>query len=330
MTVAEHDLLLRATLGPEAAARDAYEAWRAQADLATLDRASQRVLALLAERLDGQDDEVAAKVRRIARFTWLRTQVLLEHTAPAVQALEAAGVPVMLNKGAAVLAHTGWRVARRPMDDLDVAVPRALARRAIQVLRDPRLRLVAGRRPAPPRRAARARLPGRRRCRARPALARAPRLAAPRRRRRVLGRRAARARARRRVPGAVPGGRAAAAVTQRARVLRARIPLRWAADAAELLRDAPAFDWDRVVEQARRHRLTRELGESLAVLGEVTGSPCPWRSPGARGRGGRESGGDGPLTPTAGGARRRRAAHVGAARGRRPARRCARAMPRCG
>ena len=87
MRVAEHDLLLRATLAPEPEARDAFEAWRAQADLATLDRASQRVLALLAERLDGQDDAVAAKVRRIARFTWLRTQVLLEHTAPAVRAL---------------------------------------------------------------------------------------------------------------------------------------------------------------------------------------------------------------------------------------------------
>ncbi len=88
VSVAEHDLLLRATLGPEDEARDAYAAWRAEADLATLDRASQRVLALLAERLDGQDDAVAEKVRRIARFTWLRTQVLLERTAPAVRALE--------------------------------------------------------------------------------------------------------------------------------------------------------------------------------------------------------------------------------------------------
>ena len=38
-------------------------------------------------------------------------------------------------------------------------------------------------------------------------------------------------------------------------------PLRWAADAAELLRSAESFDWDRVVEQARRHRLARELRE---------------------------------------------------------------------
>ena len=40
-------------------------------------------------------------------------------------------------------------------------------------------------------------------------------------------------------------------------------PLRWAADAAELLRGAERFDWERVVEQARRHRLGRELREAL-------------------------------------------------------------------
>ena len=41
----------------------------------------------------------------------------------------------MLIKGAAVLAHTDWKVARRPMDDLDVAIPRARAPQAIDVLR---------------------------------------------------------------------------------------------------------------------------------------------------------------------------------------------------
>ena len=40
----------------------------------------------------------------------------------------------MLIKGAAVLAHTDWRVARRPMDDLDIAVPRAFATQAIEAL----------------------------------------------------------------------------------------------------------------------------------------------------------------------------------------------------
>jgi hypothetical protein len=299
MTVAEHELLLRATLGPDPAARDAYDAWRAQADLATLDRASQRVLALLAERLDGQDDAVAAKVRRIARFTWLRTQVLIEHTAPAVHALQEAGVPVMLNKGAAVLAHTGWRVARRPMDDLDVAVPRALAPRAIAVLRehgfdspladDPRHldeRHALGFRDA-----AGAELDlhwhvlhGSLHHDADDAFWAAAR---PARLRdvdcRVLCREDA----------------VLQALTQ-GREYSETHPLRWAADAVELLRDAPRFDWERVVEQAGRHRLTRELRDSLAVLGDVTGEPVPVLRPRRRARARRveESGGDGPLAPT--------------------------------
>ncbi len=87
-------------------------------------------------------------------------------------------------------------------------------------------------------------------------------------------------------------------------------PLRWVADAAELLRGAPAFDWDRVVEQARRHRLRSELRAALAALVEVTGEELPAATgrrrvlgaglpATARAVGAEESGGDGPLAPRA-------------------------------
>lgn len=304
MSVAEHELLLRATLGPDAAAAEAYERWRDQTDLATLDLASQRVLALLSERLDDRrDDAVAEKVRRIARFTWLRTQLLLERTAPAVRALEAAGVPGMLIKGAAVLAHTDWRVARRPMDDLDVAVPRALAPAAIAVLRDcgfdsplaDDARHLDERHALGFSDAAGAQLdlhwhvlhgslhrdadadfwaaaqPARLRDVACAVLCREDALLQ--------------------------------AVTQGAEYSETH-PLRWAADAAELLRGAPAFDWDRVVQQARRHRVTRALREALDVLADVTAEPVPAEvrtalRPRPRARRAEESGGDGPLAPGA-------------------------------
>ena len=180
----------------------------------------------------------------------------------------------MLTKGAAVLAHTDWRVARRPMDDLDVAVPRALAPRAMEVLRsrgfespladDPRH--LDERHALPFRDAAGAELDLHWHvlhgslhpdadaafwAAAQPAEVRGVAC-------RVLCREDA----------------VLQAMTQ-GREFSDTHPLRWAADAAELLRGAPAFDWDRVVEQARRHRLTAELRAALEVLAEVTGEPMP-------------------------------------------------------
>jgi hypothetical protein len=279
--VTEQELLLRATLAPEPAAREAYRAWRAQADLATLDRASQRVLALLAERLDGDDDAVAEKVRRIGRFTWLRTQVLLERAAPGIRALTDAGIPVLLIKGAAVLAHTGWQVARRPMDDLDIAVPRALAAPAAEWLVacgfeppfDPttahfdELHALGFRHPS----GAEIDLHWHvlHESLHRDADADFFAAAQPAQLRDV----------------------ACSVLCREDAFLQAVIqgreptethPLRWAADAAELLRAAPSFDWARVHEQARRHRLTRELREGLTVLAElglVDAAPRAQRTP---------------------------------------------------
>jgi hypothetical protein len=298
-----HELLLRATLAPEPEARDAFAAWRAQADLATLDRASQRVLSLLAERLDGQDDEVAAKVRRIARFTWLRTQVLLERTAPAVRALAESGVPVLLIKGAAVLAHTGWRVARRPMDDLDLAVPRLLAPQAIAVLGE--LGFTSPLASDPRHLDERHALPFRDSAGAELDLHWHVLHSS-------LHRDADRDFWAAAVPAHVRDVECLALCREDAllqactqgREYSETHPLRWAADAAELLRGAEAFDWDRVVMQARRHRLARELGEALTVLAEVTGEPIPpaglrKRAPRLVARRAEESSGDGPLAPRA-------------------------------
>ena len=181
VSVAEHDLLLRATLGPEDEARDAYErgarrpiSRRSTAPPSACSRCSP----------SGSTGRTTPSPRRCAGSRASRGcgRRCCSSAPRGPCARSDAGVPVMLTKGAAVLAHTDWRVARRPMDDLDVAVPRALAPRAIEVLRPrgfesplaaTRATSTSGTRSA-----------SRRRGRAaRPALARAPRLAAPRRRR---------------------------------------------------------------------------------------------------------------------------------------------------
>ena len=161
----------------------------------------------------------------------------------------------MLVKGAAVLAHTDWRVARRPMDDLDVAVPRALAPRAIAVLRERGFEspLAGDPRHLDERHALAFRDPagaeldlhwhvlhGSR-------SARTPTPPSGRRR----GRR-----------GCATSSAACCAVRTRCcrRMTQGRAysdshPLRWAADADRLLHGGEGFDWTRVIEQARRHRL---------------------------------------------------------------------------
>ena len=131
----EETLLLRAALVPGPAGDEAYRAWRETADVQTLDHAEFRVLPLLGRHLDGDpDDPLAAQIRNILRFAWLRSQLLIQRAGGRVGVLEEAGIPVMLSKGAAVLQHTGWEVQLRPMDDLDVIVPRERAEEAARAL----------------------------------------------------------------------------------------------------------------------------------------------------------------------------------------------------
>jgi hypothetical protein len=123
-----HDLLVRATLSTGPEALGAYQRWRSGVDLDTLDGPSLRMLPLLARRLDDagiHTDGLAERVHKVARFTWLRTQMMVSSTLPALRALAERGVPAMLVKGAAVIHHTGMDLAARPMDDLDVCVPLA-------------------------------------------------------------------------------------------------------------------------------------------------------------------------------------------------------------
>jgi hypothetical protein len=132
----EQELLLRAALGPTAAARTAFDAWRARQDVEDVEGPSYRVLGLLANRLgELGGEDLAPRLASVRRATWLRTHALLARVAPVVAALGDAGIPAMLGKGAAVLAHTGWNVADRPMDDVDVVVPLDRALEAVGVVR---------------------------------------------------------------------------------------------------------------------------------------------------------------------------------------------------
>ena len=121
-----HDLLVRAALSADPDAREhAYAGWRRQVDVDLLDSPELRMLPMLVDRFaaDASDDPVAERLRRVVRFTWLSSQLLVSKTLPVLKSLEEAGVPVVIVKGGAVLEHTGINPGLRPMDDLDVLVP---------------------------------------------------------------------------------------------------------------------------------------------------------------------------------------------------------------
>ncbi len=129
----EQTLLLRAALLPAPEARVAYAAWRATTDIDQVDPASYRILPLLAHNLGGADP-VLARARGVMRHTWSRNQRLFHHASGAVRALQAAEMPVMLLKGAALGLRCYESLGHRPMNDVDVLVPLERAAEARAVL----------------------------------------------------------------------------------------------------------------------------------------------------------------------------------------------------
>jgi hypothetical protein len=127
---ASQTLLLRAALSEPSAAREAFAHWRAQVDLDALDAGSTRLLPLLAHNLRELDDALIRRARGVLRHAWSRNQRLFHRTAPALRALRTEGIPVMLLKGAALVARAYRHAGLRTMNDLDVLVPVAAAAQA--------------------------------------------------------------------------------------------------------------------------------------------------------------------------------------------------------
>ncbi|XAY03991.1 hypothetical protein DSM112329_00817 [Paraconexibacter sp. AEG42_29] len=128
--------LLRAALLPAPAAARAWARWGERGlRLGTTDRASRRLLGQLHHnhRAAGVGPEDVARLRASGHRTFAHNTTVLRASLPAVQLLEQAGMPVVLLKGAAVLALTGG-IGRRPITDVDVLVPEHEGRRAIDLL----------------------------------------------------------------------------------------------------------------------------------------------------------------------------------------------------
>ncbi|MCL4807646.1 MAG: nucleotidyltransferase family protein [Thermoanaerobaculia bacterium] len=137
-TPSRRGFLLQAALGPPDEARAAYAAWRAcgPASLSDLAPSERSFLPLLSPRVlaltDAEDERES--IRSAFREAWARNLRLVTAAAPAVEALRAAGVPVVLLKGAALAFSRYASHGLRPMNDVDLLVPARAAAAARRVL----------------------------------------------------------------------------------------------------------------------------------------------------------------------------------------------------
>jgi glycosyltransferase involved in cell wall biosynthesis len=118
-------LLLKSALLDGDAAIAAYREWRPTLDLATLTYDQQRLLPLLQRNLTrlGISDPEMNRFRGIRRYFWAQNLKAMTFAKPVFAALDRAGVPFIVLKGAALVACYLEDRSLRPMDDIDILVP---------------------------------------------------------------------------------------------------------------------------------------------------------------------------------------------------------------
>ncbi|MEQ9640208.1 MAG: nucleotidyltransferase family protein [Alphaproteobacteria bacterium] len=122
---AEQTQVLKAALFEDQRAIDAFSEWRAGIDIA--DDFGYDVLRLLPlvfhnlHRL-GVRDPLMGRLKGTYRMSWVKNHKLFAAIAPVIEALQSAGVDVMLLKGAPLVASYYRNPALRPMADVDLLI----------------------------------------------------------------------------------------------------------------------------------------------------------------------------------------------------------------
>ena len=119
------ELLLAAVLGEGERARESWSAWRGSVQLEDIDAAAYRLLPLAFRRLErlGIDrDPEFARLKGIYRMSWTQNQLILGEGARMIAALRRAGIESMALKGGALQGTAYSDAGVRPMSDLDLLV----------------------------------------------------------------------------------------------------------------------------------------------------------------------------------------------------------------
>jgi Uncharacterised nucleotidyltransferase len=270
------ELLLRAALLPGEAGAAAWAAVRPHIDVDHLPGELHRLMPPLSKALTarGVDDPELPRLKGVYQFSWYRNQLLFSDGAVLVGALEAAGVPTMLLRGAAMSVAYRTDAGLRPMNDLDVFVRAPEFDRARQLAEAEGWRPVAESEPLERREAAVA---------VRNDQGRVVRLhwqpsrnmSLPDRAWEPLWLRAVDVtfnRTTTRAPS--PADHVVHACVDGARA-NSGSSLRWITDVTVLLDAVPDLDWDTVVSEACRHHVSLLVGEALRYLVEVLDVDVP-------------------------------------------------------
>lgn len=130
-------LLLHAAFDDGAAAADAWRQWVAAGGLdEPVDHASYEILPLVMTNLAARGVEIAEAgvLRGLHRRTWYQNRMMLARVAHVVETFNAAGVPSMLLKGGALLSLYYRDARQRAMLDIDLLIHREHTDRAFELL----------------------------------------------------------------------------------------------------------------------------------------------------------------------------------------------------
>ena len=130
------ELVLQAALLKDQRAAAAWQPLRSQLDLNRLTLDEHRLLPLLYRNLSsmGVRDERLVQLKGIYLHSWSRNVLILKVMARVLRQLQAAGIPTLALKGAALIATYYEDPGVRPMSDFDVLVPVSARALALDVL----------------------------------------------------------------------------------------------------------------------------------------------------------------------------------------------------
>lgn len=132
-----HELLLRAALGEGGDAVSAWERWVGAVRIERADAGSTRLLPLVYRNLIDQgvpESDLPGRLKGACRQSWSRVQSLIHAGVRASEEIGRHGIETLLLKGAAMNVAVYRHPGTRPINDVDLRVPRADARRAMEIL----------------------------------------------------------------------------------------------------------------------------------------------------------------------------------------------------